>query len=52
MSLRTCDVKMFNLHIKQTEISQKQSKGTKNCKGCYFVVLRLLSNKTNLIFVS
>ena len=37
---------------KQTEISQKRSKETKNCKGCYFVILSLFSNKTNLIFVS
>ena len=48
----TCDVNMFNFHIKQTEISQKRSKKTKNCKGCYFVILRLLSKKTNLISVS
>ena len=51
-SLCTCDVKMFNLDIKQTEVSQKRSKETKNCKECYFVILRLLSNKTNLFFVS
>ena len=41
-SLCTCDLKMFNFHIKQTEISQKRRKETKNCNGCYFVVLRLL----------
>ena len=39
-------VNMFNLHIKQTEISQKRSKETKNCKRCY--ILSVLSNKTNL----
>ena len=32
----------FNLHI-------KQSKEMKNCKGCYFVILRLLLHKANLI---
>ena len=51
-SLCTCDVKMFNLHIKQPEISRNRSKETKNWKECYFVILRLLSNKINLIFVS
>ena len=40
------DVDMFNLHIKQTEISQRRSKETKNCKRCYFVVLSVLLNKT------
>ena len=35
------DVNMFNLHIKQTEISQKRSKETKNCKRCYFVLFTL-----------
>ena len=38
-SLCICDVKIFNLHIKQTEISEKRSKEMKNCKGCYFVIL-------------
>ena len=41
---------MFNLHIKQTEISQKRSKEMKNCKGCFFVILRLL-NKLNFRFI-
>ena len=45
-------VNMFNLHIKQTEISQKRSKKTKNRKRCYFVILSVLLNKTNLISVS
>ena len=40
------DVNMFNLHIKQTEISQKRSEETKNCKSCYFVILSVLLNKT------
>ena len=43
---------LLHLHIKQTEISQKRSKETENCKRCYFVILSVLLNKTNLIFVS
>ena len=38
-----------NLHIKETEISQKRSKGTKNWKIIYSVILSVLSNKTNMI---
>ena len=41
------DVNMFNLHIKQTEISEKRSKVTKNVKRCYFVILSALLNKAN-----
>ena len=41
-----------NLHIKQTEISQKQSKETKICQRGYSIVLKLPSNKAHLIFVS
>ena len=40
---------MCNLHIKETEISQKRSKGIKNGKITYSVILNVLSNKTNLI---
>ena len=40
---------MCNLHIKETEISQKRSKGIKNCKVTYSVILSVLSNETNLI---
>ena len=40
---------MCNLHIKETEISQKRSKGIKNWKITYSVLLSVLSNKTNLI---
>ena len=40
---------MFNLHIKETEISQKRSKGIKIWKITYSVILSDLSNKTNLI---
>ena len=40
---------MCNLHIKETEISQKRSKGIKNWKITYSVILSVLSNKTNLI---
>ena len=49
-----CDTvaKMFNLHPKQTEISQKRSKKIENCKRCYFIILSVLLNKTYLIFVS
>ena len=36
------------LHIKGTEISQKRSKGIKNWKITYSVILSVLSNKTNL----
>ena len=38
-----------NLHIKETEISQKRSKGIENWKITYSVILNVLSNKTNLI---
>ena len=34
---------------KETEISQKRSKGIKNWKITYSVILSVLSNKTNLI---
>ena len=40
---------MCNLHIKETEICQKRSKGIKNWKITYSVILSVLSNKTNLI---
>ena len=40
---------MCNLHIKETEISQKRSNGIKNWKITYSVILSILSNKTNLI---
>ena len=40
---------MCNLRIKETEISQKRSKGIKNWKITYSVILTVLSNKTNLI---
>ena len=40
---------MCNMHIKETEISQKRSKGIKNWKITYSVILSVLSNKTNLI---
>ena len=42
---------MCNLHIKakETEISQKRSKGIKNWKITFSVILSVLSNKTNLI---
>ena len=42
---------MCNLHMKETEISQKRSKGIKNWKTNYSVqyILSVLSNKTNLI---
>ena len=38
-----------SVHIKETEISQKQSKGIKNWKTTYSVILSVLSNETNLI---
>ena len=44
MSLHMC-----NLHIKETEISQKRSKGIKNWTITYSVILSVLSNKSNLI---
>ena len=44
------DVNMFNLHIKQTEISQKRSEETKNCKRCYFVIWSVLL-KTKFSFM-
>ena len=34
-----------DLHIKETEISQKRSKGIKNWKITYFVILSVLSNR-------
>ena len=40
---------MCNLHIKETEISQKRSKGIKNWNMTYSVILSVLSNKINLI---
>ena len=40
---------LCNLHIKETEISQKRSKGIKNCKITYSVILSVLSNKTNMV---
>ena len=40
---------MCNLYIKETEISQKRSKGIKNWKITYSVILSVLSNKTSLI---
>ena len=40
---------MCNLHIKETEISQKRSKGIKNWKITYSVILSVLWNKTNLV---
>ena len=46
------DVNKFNLHIEQTEISQKQSKETKIFQRGYSIVLKLPSNKADLIFVS
>ena len=36
-------------NFKETEISQKRSKGIKNWKITYSVILSVLSNKTNLI---
>ena len=40
---------MCNLHIKESEIPQKRSKGIKNWKITYSVILSVLSYKTNLI---
>ena len=40
---------MCNLHINETEISQKRSKGIKNWNITYSVFLSVLSNKTNMI---
>ena len=40
---------MCNLHIKETEISQKRSKGIKHWKITYCVILSVFLNKTNLI---
>ena len=40
---------MCNLHIKETEISQKRCKEIKNWKITYSVILTDLSNKTNFI---
>ena len=41
-----------HLHIKQTEISQKQSKETKIFQRGYSIVLKLPSNRADLIFIS
>ena len=44
---------MFNLHIKETEISQTQSKGSESKTERYITLLFyacVLSNETNLIF--
>ena len=50
MSLLVYYIIMWNLHInKETEISQEWSKGIKNWKITYTVILSVLSNKTNLI---
>ena len=38
-----------HVHFFETEISQKWSKGIKNWKITYSVILNVLSNKTNLI---
>ena len=35
-----------HLHIKQTEISQKQSKKAKIFQRSYFIILKVLPNKT------
>ena len=40
---------MCNLYIKETEISQKRSKGIKNRKITYSAILSVLSIRTNLI---
>ena len=40
---------MCNLHLKETEISRKRSKGIKTWKITYSVLSGVLSNKTNLI---
>ena len=40
---------MYYLHIKETEISQKRSKGIKTWKITYSVIFNVLSNKANLI---
>ena len=40
---------MCNLHIKETEISQKRRKGIKNWNITYSVILSVLSNMSNLI---
>ena len=40
---------MCNLHIKETEISQKRRKGIKNWNITYSVILSVLTNKTNFI---
>ena len=48
--LRHMLFKLRYLHIKETEISQKRSKGIKNWKITYSVILKsVLSNKTILI---
>ena len=39
---------MCDLHIKKTKIFKKRSKGIKNGKITYSVILSVLSNKTNL----
>ena len=45
-SLCTCDVNSRHLHIKQTDISQKESEETKIIKRSYFIILKVLPNKT------
>ena len=40
---------MCNLHSKETEISQKRSKGIKNWNITHSVILGVLWNKTDLI---
>ena len=42
-------ISFYNSNIKETEISQKRSKGIKNWTITYSVILSVLSNKTNLI---
>ena len=41
-----CDVNSRHLHIKQTDISQKESEETKIFKRSYFIILKVLPNKT------
>ena len=48
---RNCVIIMCNLYIKETEISEKRTKGIKTWKITYSVILSVLSNKTNLILV-
>ena len=52
-SLNLCDcVKNGALNRAFATISQPRSKIWKNCKRCSFIIARVLSNKTNLIFIS